>query len=203
MAIRLSVPPNGAIVNGVAHFVQDAAPQYRDPALLTPLEIGDRWYKPTDNGIANTSGDWFWNGTYWVSRQFIFSTSRNLNPTTGNITLPQFQDSQSLLFPSIGTNRGLFLETVHHQGGYVGGDTNNHRKLLLRAIIAGTGSNVIWTSPIKLTEAISNVVQTETLNIAYSFSGGQCGMRFDIDSVGSRVSAGNPAVVLFWRHTHP
>lgn len=52
---------NPYIVNGVAHFVQSTKPTTRIGG--SPLVIGDKWYK-SDEGI-----DWFWNGTYWRSRE--------------------------------------------------------------------------------------------------------------------------------------
>lgn len=64
--------PNGAIVNGVAHFVQ---PEVNGTGPTTrpgnaPLVIDDKWYNTTKNV------DCFWNGTYWLSPQYVITTGR-------------------------------------------------------------------------------------------------------------------------------
>ena len=56
---------NPSIQNGYYRFVQTTAPTQRSSGV--PLVTGDRWHKPTDNGIPGTAGDWIWTGSDWVS----------------------------------------------------------------------------------------------------------------------------------------
>lgn len=53
--------PNGYRVNGIVHFCQNTKP--------TASAVGDTWYKPSDGS------EWFWNGSYWLSRETILVSS--------------------------------------------------------------------------------------------------------------------------------
>ena len=56
---------NPSIQNGYYQFIQTTAPTQRSSGV--PLVTGDRWYKPIDNGVAGTRGDWIWSGAYWLT----------------------------------------------------------------------------------------------------------------------------------------
>jgi hypothetical protein len=71
---------NPTIQNGVYQFVQTTAPTQR--AVGVPLVAGDRWYKPSDNGVGNTTGWWSWTGSLWVSPLLEITNMQLTNITT-------------------------------------------------------------------------------------------------------------------------
>ncbi|MGA1280954.1 MAG: hypothetical protein ACO3YZ_05230, partial [Candidatus Nanopelagicaceae bacterium] len=70
--------------NGVAHFVQESPPAWRDEENLVPLVEGDRWYKPIDNGVSGTAGLWLYTGAYWVT-ETVFNYETGSNPTIATV----------------------------------------------------------------------------------------------------------------------
>jgi hypothetical protein len=94
--------PNNSRINGIEHFYQTTKPITRGDG--SALVIGDRWWK-TDAGE-----EWFWNGTYWLSKQLYtwqgfygsYSSGTSLNSST-NIT-----NSQTLaIYPNVPVVAGI------------------------------------------------------------------------------------------------
>ena len=100
---------NGQIINGVAHFVQNTAPTTRiDEAgqNIGALVAGDKWYKPTDNGITGTAGNWIWTGSDWASVN-VFPLSI---PVENG-----FSSNQTIRSESVGTNLGIRVSGLASQ----------------------------------------------------------------------------------------
>ena len=100
---------NGQVINGVAHFVSPTAPTSRINAAgqnIGALVVGDRWYKPTDNGITGTAGNWIWTGSDWASVN-VFPLSI---PVVNGVSV-----NQTIRSESVGTNLGIRVSGLASQ----------------------------------------------------------------------------------------
>jgi len=97
---------NPTIQNGFYQFVQNTKPTQR--AAGVPLVAGDRWFKPIDNGVANTTGWWVWSGLYWLS-----ALQQANSQITGSFSASSYNLPFSPFPTSIGSNYlPVFVENV-------------------------------------------------------------------------------------------
>ena len=76
---------DGQVINGVAHFARPTVPFQRND--LSALVAGDRWYKPIDNGIPGTAGNWIWSGSDWITSYTVpYETNNGQSASVGAIT---------------------------------------------------------------------------------------------------------------------
>ena len=95
---------NGQIINGVANFWQTSAPTTRVGGAA--LVEGDFWYKPTDNGIPGTAGEWLWTGSDWASVNVFPLSIPFVNGSSSN---------QTIRSESAGTNLGIRVSGLASQ----------------------------------------------------------------------------------------
>ena len=95
---------DGHLINGVAHFVRNTTPTVRVDG--SALVVGDRWYKPTDNGIPGTAGGWIWTGSDWVSVNVFPLSIPFVNGSSNN---------QTIRSESAGTNLGIRVSGIASQ----------------------------------------------------------------------------------------
>lgn len=178
---------NPFVVNNICHFVQSTKP-------TTGLTIGDKWYKPTDNGIAGTCGDWIWSGSDWVSEN-LFSLGAQIRfaTNTGNaISTP------------IHWNGSILVEEIMHYAGNTSGtyDANNYwtQQLLLTS---GTSGGLLTSvgSAVNTLQSTGQFKTIQTINTVYSMVG-----RYVVQINYTRVgTAGNfiGGCAMNYRYLHP
>lgn len=93
-----TLPYDGHLINGVAHFVRTTAPTLRRDG--SALVTGDRWYNP------NTGVEGFWRGVYWLTTQTYHTADRQAAASsTDTATTPGLR----YLTPSAGSEN-VFVE---------------------------------------------------------------------------------------------
>lgn len=92
-----TLPYDGHLINGVAHFVRTTAPTLRRDG--SALVTGDRWYNP------NTGVEGFWRGVYWLTTQTYHTVDRTWATTTDPVATPGLR----YLTPSAGSEN-VFVE---------------------------------------------------------------------------------------------
>ena len=92
-----TLPYDGHLINGVAHFVRTTAPTLRRDG--SALVTGDRWYNP------NTGVEGFWRGVYWLTTQTYHTVDRAWGSTTDPVATPGLR----YLTPSAGSEN-VFVE---------------------------------------------------------------------------------------------
>ena len=125
---------NPSIQNGYYRFVQTTAPTQRSSGV--PLVTGDRWHKPTDNGISGTAGDWVWSGSDWVSAN-VFSLS--IPVVNGNF------NNQTIRSESVGTNLGIRVSGLASQIAVVNAAPTSSNYWTAAVSVSGTAITTLST----------------------------------------------------------
>jgi hypothetical protein len=185
----LSAIPNGAIINGIAHFNQDSKPTTRIDG--SALVVRDKWYRTTDGT------DWFWNGTYWVERTLRSTEPRLTDGTFAASGMYLYQASYGAEQPAeLGF---VILESVSvlsYPGQLVQfGNSSNNRSHVFRFYTSGS-TNTFHTTP--ASHLMPSVGYKATIGLATYLLG------FSITTtvVGSPV-AYTPPRTIYYRNAIP
>lgn len=181
--------PNNTRINGIEHFYQSTKPTVRRDG--SALVIGDRWWK------TDTTDEWFWNGTYWLSSNLQQGSSTFLSNLTGITT-------QTVPFGVIST-LPVFIERVRSYFYIPSGNLSSTNYHVLRLYNSNTAlyDLLIQSGDNGITAfGVSKVSTFLGIYIASNHSLGT-GYRFDAGNGTPPNTNAPPLATVFYRYVQP
>ena len=124
---------NPSIQNGYYQFVQTTAPTQRSSGV--PLVTGDRWYKPIDNGVFETSGIWMYNGSLWLSENYLIGGGSGIHADNYSANSSSSSSPHSAYWNSSTSRFITFVETIDLYGNCASADGSNFWTINMSVIV--------------------------------------------------------------------